>query len=270
LEFDWKVRGYLKGSSNGILLILNIHEIQSFIRRHFMKSRIVLFTSIGLSVFLLLGVVGVVSAMQSAKNPPEVAPVATTDLTQQYAAREAAYNDLITQANQRIEALNTEVAALKKNSSPVSNQPEITADKAAKIAVDATGGSEALLKMPELVNYQGNTAFEVKLEDGVVYIDAQSGNVIFNGVIPKITDQQAGQIAGQYLGGMNPKYADIKLVNLNGTQIYQVTFAGDKVYVVFIDMTGKVLKAQIYDYTGGSSGGSPSIAARGETENNDN
>jgi uncharacterized membrane protein YkoI len=235
-----------------------------------MKSKIVLFTSIGISVFLLLGVVGVVSAMQAANNPLEAAPIPTTDLTQQFAAREAAYNDLITQANQRIATLNSEVTALKKNTSPVSTQPEITADKAARIAIDAVGGKEALLTMPELVNYQGNTAFEVKLQDGVVYVEAQSGKVIFNGVNPKITAQQAGQIAGQYLGGMDPQYADIKLVNLNGTPIYQVTFSGDKMYVVFLDMAGKVLKAQIYDYTGNGGGGLPSTGSRGEPENNDN
>ncbi|HEX7557407.1 MAG TPA: hypothetical protein VF338_12330, partial [Leptolinea sp.] len=119
-----------------------------------MKSKIVLFTSIGLSVFVLLGVVGVVSAMQAANSQPDASsPTPLADLGQQYVTREAAYNNLIAQANQRITTLNNEVAALKKNGAQVSTQPQVTADKAAQIAIDAAGGQETLLKMPELVNY---------------------------------------------------------------------------------------------------------------------
>jgi uncharacterized membrane protein YkoI len=240
-----------------------------------MKSKVVLFTSIFITVFFLLAAVGVASAMQSNSaatvqdtnaNGTTGTVTQPTDLPQGFAEREAAYQNLIAQANQRIETLNNEVATLQQQKSPSSVQPAITADKAAQIAVDAAGGDEALQKMPELVNYQGSEAFEVNLENGVVYVDAQSGKVIFNGVPQKITSQQAGEIAGQYLGGMDPKYADIRLVNMNGTQIYQVSFAGDKLYVIFIDQSGKILKAQIVNYTGGGGGGAPQVTSKGEPE----
>jgi uncharacterized membrane protein YkoI len=245
-----------------------------------MKSKIVLFTSIFVSVFFLLAVVGIVSATQANNSSMNSAVQASSfvdsgnsalqaaDLPQQYATREAAYQNLIAQANQRIETLNNEVSSLQQKNNQTTSQATITADKAAQIAMNAAGGNETLQKMPELINYQGTTAFEVKLGNGLVYVDALSGKVLFNGVTPRITSQRAGEIAGQYLGGMDPQYAAIKLVNLNGTQIYQVTFSGDKVYVVFIDLSGQVLKAQIYDYAG-NGGNTPSISSNGVRDGND-
>jgi len=243
-----------------------------------MKSKIVLFASIFVSVFLILTTAGIAFAMRgntipvvsntqiastngSSPSPEEVA----ADLSRQYATREASYQMLIAEANQRIETLNNEVASAGQRKPQTSTQTGITAEKAVQIAMETAGGNESLLALPDLVNYQGTEAFEVALSDGSVYVDARVGTVLFNGVTPKITSQQAGEIAGKYLGGMNPKYATIKLVNLNGIQIYQVTFSGDKEYIVFIDLTGNVIKAQIFNYTGGGGGGgggSSSVASR--------
>jgi uncharacterized membrane protein YkoI len=221
-----------------------------------MKSKIVLFSSIFLTVFVLLIAVGIVSAMNSLNSnepTPTVQPVA---VQQQLAEREAAYNNLIAQANQRIETLNNQITELKKNKSQVSQQqPAITVDKAARLAVDSTGEQETILKLPELVSYQNKPAYEVNLQNGTVYVDSETGEILFSSVKAQISAKQAGEIAGKYLGGMNPKYADIKLVNLNGVEIFRVTFSGDKDYIVFIDLAGNVIKAQILEYTGGGGGG---------------
>jgi hypothetical protein len=223
-----------------------------------MKSKIVLFASIFVTVFVLVLGVGVVSAM-NAINKPKVEQVSTAipeEVQQQIAQREAAYNELIAQANQRIETLNNQVVDLQKSKGQVSQQTQsISIEKAAQLAIDSTGDQEALLKLPELVDYQGTSAYEVTLQNGIVYVNAQSGEILFTSVKEKISPEKAGEIAGLFLGGMNPKYADIKLVNLNGVEIYRVTFAGDKEYIVFIDLTGKVIKAQVLEYTGGGSGG---------------
>jgi uncharacterized membrane protein YkoI len=239
-----------------------------------MKSKIVLFASIFVTVFVLIIGVGVASAMNAINSnvpTPTVQPVA--DVQQQLAVREAAYNDLIAQANQRIETLNNQVAELQKGNGQVSQQlaqqPQVTVEKAAKLAADSTGENESLLKLPELVDYQGIPAYEVTLQNGVVYVNSKTGEILFSSVKAQISAQQAGEIAGKYLGGMNPKYADIRLVDLNGVQIYRVTFSGDKDYIVFIDLTGNVIKAQVLEYTGGGGGGgggSPSVASSGEGE----
>jgi uncharacterized membrane protein YkoI len=238
-----------------------------------MKSRFVLFVSIFISAFILLSAAGIALAMSNPNvNPPQqnvastVQPAAQDALVRQFSEREAAYQKLVADANQRIETLNNEVTALQQKSTQASADPAVTADKAAQIAINAAGENEALQSMPELVSYQGTSAFEVDLNDGKVYIDAQTGQVLFDGVVKPITSQQAGEIAGKYLGGMNPKYAVIKLINFNGTQIYQVTFSGDKDYVVFVDLKGTVLKAQIYQYTGGGGGGGSQTSSTGGGE----
>lgn len=243
-----------------------------------MKSKIVLFTSVFVTAFLLLSAGGVVIAMKGLAQPTAIPtstsaaqPVQQSGVIQQMANREAEYQKLIAEANQRIETLNNEVTALQvqQTTQPAVSQ-KISVDQAVQLAAVKAGENEALQSLPDLVNYQGTEAYEVTFTDGKVYVDANSGSILFDGVVPPITTQQAGQIAGKYLGGMNPKYATIKLINLNGTPIYQVTFSGDKEYVVFIDMKGNVLKAQIYQYTGGGGGGGGGgSASTGNSENHD-
>jgi uncharacterized membrane protein YkoI len=232
-----------------------------------MKSKIILFVSIFITAFILLSVAGVAFAMRGSPDQVTAAvvtqPVNQADITQQVAGRETEYQKLIAEANQRIETLNNEVTTLQQQSTQTAAAQTISVDQAAQIAAQKAGENEALQSLPELVDYQGAKAYEVSFTDGKVYIDAKTGSILFDGVVPAITSQQAGVIAGQYLGGMNPKYATIKLINFNGTQIYQVIFSGDKDYVVFIDMKGTVLKAQIVEYTGGGSGGGGSSSTGG-------
>jgi uncharacterized membrane protein YkoI len=241
-----------------------------------MKSKIVLFTSIFVTTFLLLSAAGVAYAMQgqnsTAVNPTQIAanqPALQADVAQQIANREAEYQQLIADANQRIETLNNEVASLQQQNTRPAASEKITVDQAVQIASAKAGENESLQSLPELVNYQGSNAYEVSFTDGKVYVDSKSGTILFDGVMPQITSQRASEIAGEYLGGMNPKYASIKLINFNGTTIYQVIFSGDKEYVVFIDMKGNVLKAQIYQYTGGGGGGGGGSASNGSGESHE-
>ena len=74
----------------------------------------------------------------------------------------------------------------------------------------------------------------------------------------KITAQQAGEIAGKFLGGMNPKYANIKLVNLNGNRdlpgnIFRVI----KSISFLLISPDTVIKAQVLSIhsAGGGGGG---------------
>jgi len=242
-----------------------------------MKSKIVLFVSIFVTAFILLSAAGVVYAMRESpvaisdqtKAAAVIQPVQQADLPQQIASREAEYQKLIAEANQRIETLNNEVATLQQQNGQTSAVQTISVDQAVQIAAKKVGENEALQSLPELVDYQGSAAYEVSFTDGKVYIDAKTGTILFDEVVQPITSQRAGEIAGQYLGGMNPKYATIKLINFDGTQIYQVVFAGDKEYVVFIDMKGNVLKAQIYQYTGGGGGGGGPVSSESGEEHED-
>jgi len=64
------------------------------------------------------------------------------------------------------------------NSNAQNNYP-ISAGDAANIALSSVPGS-SLAQQPRLVNFNGNVAYEVQLNAGLVYIDAQSGQVIYN------------------------------------------------------------------------------------------
>jgi hypothetical protein len=55
----------------------------------------------------------------------------------------------------------------------------ITSDDAANIALSSVPGS-SLMQQPRLVNFNGTVAYEVQLNLGYVYVDAQSGQVIYN------------------------------------------------------------------------------------------
>lgn len=56
----------------------------------------------------------------------------------------------------------------------------VNADQATSIALSSVPGA-TLIQQPRLVSFQGTVAYEVALNTGFVYIDAQTGQVIYNG-----------------------------------------------------------------------------------------
>lgn len=60
----------------------------------------------------------------------------------------------------------------------------VSSRRAALIALRAAPGA-SLLETPSLVSFQGGVAYEVQLDSGLVYIDAFSGQVVYNGTKPK-------------------------------------------------------------------------------------
>ena len=57
---------------------------------------------------------------------------------------------------------------------------QLTPGQAAVIATGAAPNT-VLVRAPELVNFQGTIAYEVGLNQGNVYVDANTGKVLFNG-----------------------------------------------------------------------------------------
>lgn len=74
-------------------------------------------------------------------------------------------------------------------SNAATQQPAVASDAVAvqltpgQAAVIATGvaPNAVLVRAPELVNFQGTVAYEVGLNQGNVYVDANTGKVLFNG-----------------------------------------------------------------------------------------
>lgn len=123
-------------------------------------------------------------------GPPSAGP----NLEQLLLERERAYRALIAEANARLEQAYRQIQELSAQPAPPS--PNISPDapvmpsealaalspsRAIWIAMNVAPGS-ALMKAPELVLFQGTLAYEVTLDQGVLYIDANNGQILYNGL----------------------------------------------------------------------------------------
>ena len=155
-----------------------------------MKNKLSLAVSIFVSVFVITVGIGVITKV-SADNKPQVSTSPTLDATS-VAQREQAYQQIIAQANQQIELANQQIATLANEITP-NPIPEPTleapspylfsAEQAAAIAQQIAGVAPTTL--PELVSFSGTPAYEVIYGNGKVYVDANTGAVLFNGLQKK-------------------------------------------------------------------------------------
>ncbi len=193
------------------------------------------------------------AAQDSAALAAAAQPVSQMDPAQAvllYQQREAEYQQMLQQANQQIEKANTDLQAMQKHITQLQGQQgaaqtdastAISADQANEIAHRAVDPGKVALKKPDLVNFQGKAAYEIVFDNGSVYVDAQSAEVLFNGTIPQqISADKAAQVAAEYL-----KEKDI-------LQVDQITFRGAPLYriifkdglMAYLDMTGQIIFVQ--------------------------
>ncbi len=160
-----------------------------------MKQKTALIIAAGATAFMLVTAGAVIRTASSqpqramAQTVSTSAPVATiavptTDATAMQ------YKQLIDEANSRIQQLKDENAKLRQeleqakagnNNTASSSAPaagQISAQDAAQTALNLAPGAQ-LMNTPELVNFQGTTAYEVVLDAGTVYVDANSGQPIY-------------------------------------------------------------------------------------------
>ena len=192
-----------------------------------MTQKTALILSAVLTAFVLVLGGGLVARVSQSAAAPIAAPTATptaepttapavsapaADVTAQLQQimqqREAQYRQLIDQANQRLAAMNQQLAAAQAASAAPARpqaapaaaaaaaaqpaQPAITlsAEAARNIAINAANFA-TLIREPELVRFEGTVAYEVGFTRGVVYVDANSGAVLYNGT------QGGGNSGGQ-------------------------------------------------------------------------
>lgn len=214
-----------------------------------MKNKLTLAVSIFVTVFVLTVGIGVITKV-SANNNPKVNSSPTVDATA-FAQRELAYQQIIAQANQQIELANQQIATLANEFTPNPiSEPTLeatstylfSAEQAASIAQQIAGVAPKTL--PELVSFSGTPAYEVIYGNGKVYVDANTGAVLFNGLqktSTNITSEQALYIAVNYLKTSQP--VSMNTSTFNGVKVYVIQFAdGQSVYV---DLTGKVVAVQM-------------------------
>lgn len=132
-------------------------------------NRWMLLSSGVLTAFVLMLVGGVVATL-AAPQRTAVEP-ATVPLAQ----REAEWQQLLAEANARLKQ-----AYAAENPPAPAQSPDIGVLGAARAALLAVPGAR-LIRPPELVNYEGTPAYEVLFDQGPVYLDAATGQLLYNG-----------------------------------------------------------------------------------------
>lgn len=228
-----------------------------------MRQRTALVIAAALTAFVLVLVGGLASRISQLTETQPAASVAaaptdapiTLDPTAQalLQEREAAYQQALAEANSRIEQANaqlaqanTQLAQAPAVAAPSASSYAVSAEQAQQIALGAAPGA-ALSKPAELVLYQDRPSYEVTLDRGLVYVDAQSGAILANGAAAPaaqgpITPEQAAQVAITYRGGGEVR--EVERERERGLTVYEVKFTdGGEVYVDAA--TGQVVYARI-------------------------
>jgi uncharacterized membrane protein YkoI len=149
-----------------------------------MNQKLALTLTAAITAFVLVVGGGVAGRLAHPAAASASTPVAA-DIQTLYAQREAAYQAQIDAANM---ALADAYAAQNNASVATTLQPTatpsvaLTPEEAMSAAIITVPGA-TILSIPELVNYQGIVAYEVKLNLGVMYIDASNGAVLYNGTV---------------------------------------------------------------------------------------
>jgi uncharacterized membrane protein YgcG len=149
-----------------------------------MSQRTGLLIAVLLTAFILVvggAIVG--RTTQPEKPPAETAVVQQSAAVQQLMERESAYQDLTRQANERLQQAYAKLQAQAAATSPAYL---FSPEQAANIAMQIAPGA-VLLNLPELVDYQGAMAYKVSLNTGLVYVDANSGQVLYNGILTLVS-----------------------------------------------------------------------------------
>ena len=238
--------------------------------------------SILLTLFILGIVAGVARAAYIAQQPPadEVA-----QLKQTLAAHDAQYQQAITEANNRLEQANqalqqmqqqidTQQAYIAQVSSaqpvvpastsvqqtaPQSAAPQaaVSVEQAVKIGLTAANNWASIENtQPELVDYQGKAAYEVKFSNGGnAYIDSQDGSLLYNSLTGSakevITEDQAAKAAQTYLKGGG--VFKVQRAQYNGQPAYRVIF--DVGHRIYVGLGGDILYVELYSVVASSGGG---------------
>jgi hypothetical protein len=150
-------------------------------------NKTALLISMALAAFVLVSVAGIVYTARGADNPQEVTatlPVPTSDpaIGQAFSEREAAYQDLIAQANARLEQaqkreleLQAQLAAQQPASQPGAVQSPLMPDEAVAVAVDFLG--QTSVYTVETTMIRGESLYMVTFSSGDIVYVSMDGQV---------------------------------------------------------------------------------------------
>lgn len=239
-----------------------------------MTQRTMLIIAAGLTAFVLVLVGGLANRLSSGTamvptattaSAPAQATEGTLDPTVEalIREREAAYQQALAEANSRLEQANQQLAEMAQQTVPAAEQAVTTApavapavapvtyavtpEQAQQLALERVPGA-TLIRTPEVVSYQGVAAYEVVLDQGTLYLDAQSAAVLADSTTTRaasggqITAEEAAQAALLYAGGGTVRKTELE--QERGVLVYEVKFADES--EIYVDATtGQVIYAKI-------------------------
>lgn len=206
-----------------------------------------LIISIFITVFLVVIAGGVATTVLANNQNQKTDTISAADAVKTYQAREAEYKALLDKANQQLEDANQQLTAMAGSSSQDSQEQNsdatypVTEEMAKSIAYQVA--KDYPLSDPELVNYNGTVAYEVRFKNGNIYIDATTGQILFTSTAPEnnISADQAVQLAVAYVGNSNIK--DVEIDTYNGSRVYRVEFANDQ--EIYVSLTGQIVAVKM-------------------------
>lgn len=250
-----------------------------------MRQRTALVVAMVLTTFMLVIAAGVVARFAvspastgAAEDVPLTAEPAVKDLSTQGTVE---YERALQTANAQLEQANRQLQEAYRRltvepAAAASPTPEsistaiplaVSAEQAAVLAAAAVPGSVPI-GTPEVVDFDGTPAYAVVFERGSVYVDANSGQVVYNEIAavpppspppagtssgplpappatpPRITPDQAEAAARAYVGGGTVER--VRLEVEHGQLVYDVRFTNDS--RVYVDpVSGRVIYARLDD-----------------------
>ena len=177
-----------------------------------MKQKTVLVVSIVLTVFVLTILGGVVSTVRGAGKQDAAIATQTTEVAatapdptameaniqQAIQARDAAYQELIAQANARLaqmqaeqEALQMQIKALQSQSIEPTSPAQVSPQEAAQIAAKYMGRSD--LYSVETSSSNGTTVYKVTFSSGDIVLVGLDGQVISVQSASKVSSSSQSQ-----------------------------------------------------------------------------
>jgi len=209
-----------------------------------MVQKSALLLSIGLTAFIVFIMSGLLQVFAAGPSVASAATEISPEVAQLISEREAGYIETINLANQQL--LEAQAALDAQGvSSGASASTAISPEQATELALGSALSGSQLTGEAQLVNFEGLVAFEVPFNLGNIYIDATTGELIFNGTInlqpSPVTQEQAAKIASTYLGRTD--VYKIEIVRLYGIDVFRVKFLnGD---AVFVDPYGQLLLVRL-------------------------
>jgi len=228
-----------------------------------------LWISVGLTAFMLFTLSSVLQNVSAANNPVQSDAVGSNtglspDIEELIAQRESQYIEMINQANVQLTQAQQALTVAPASSDNAATQ--YSPDQAAEIADAAALSGATRTGDPTLVNFEGTVAYEVSYDYGNIYVDASTGELIFNGTISLepslITADQAAQIAASYMG-KNDVYR-VELVPLYDQMVFRVKFGNSD--AIFVDQYGTILLVRLAPDGGGSGNSGSSSSSEHEDD----